>query len=101
MKATLGVSLTQDRFGVRVARCIEIDGPFLEAFEPIDRVDDPLVAAIVGGTTAAAALRVTKMRRDYAIYLAEKLTFEIMELMAARDKRDGYTKAELRGDPQR
>lgn len=98
MKATLGVSLTQDRYGVRVASCIEIDGPFLEAFEPIDRVDDPLVAAIVGGTTAIAGMRVTKMRAHYAKILADQLALEIMELMASRDKRDGYTKAELCGD---
>ena len=96
MKATITVSVTTG-FDIREAAAVEIDGPFLQAFAPMDRVDEPLAVLFGRGAKLESSVLVVMRRREkFASILATALTKQIVETMEARDKVNGYPIEEMR-----
>lgn len=95
MKANLmiGVRLTDPMRGDDYSVQIEIAPPYVNAFERVDAVDDPLMRLCVPNSKMESEMRiVTKMRQDLATDLAKRLTEMLLDAMSARDTKNGYPK---------
>jgi hypothetical protein len=74
------------------AAAMQVEDPFIQAFDPLRVSDDPFIASIVGDEVQAApAVRtVMKLRKDAAEKIAAILTERILESMATSDTINGY-----------
>lgn len=89
MKNTVSVNV-ETRLGA-VAHAVEISPVFLEAFQPVDWTNEPLLSpgnAVVPGS--AMAEKVIKMRKDAAEDIAKGITEAIMTYLSSIDTKDGY-----------
>ena len=91
-KATLYIRLTQEEYGLNMGMAIEIDGPLMKNFRPVDVCRDARSAFLFGGISPSEIQIVTERRKGYAKYLAEQLANGIVEMMESKDTENGYPK---------
>lgn len=94
-RAMLCVAL--DYRGHTYAHTIEIGGPYLEAFAPVDRCDDLAIQAIFSRTPPRELQRVLKQRPEFAKELANIMSKVLLQIMENRDLKNGHIKKESRG----
>jgi hypothetical protein len=95
--ATLRIQLTLDggrTFGPEVFNAaIRISGPYMDTFAPVDIVSDPMFLFTSDRAFTEQTVKiVTETRKEYADYLAKKISEEIMRQIEARDTVNGYKK---------
>jgi len=94
--ATLYVSVRQKWGPERFAAAIDISGPFMDAFEPVDvcdRAETAIFLRLAGNKNAHTneTVRVIRKKREnYAAILAKALTEQIIRAMEAEDTKNGY-----------
>jgi hypothetical protein len=82
-----------NNYGVR----FDINEPLVEAFKPLKTTDDPCVALATGEVhpQSEIAIRVIKLREDFAAELAEVLTKQLVNIMKKDDTYNGYLRKEI------
>jgi hypothetical protein len=85
---TLHISL--EIKGVIHKSAITIDTKALEELRPIDRCDDAMIAAIVGGTNEKKAMEIDKKRQQLAKEISGRVTDFLLSQIKAQDTINGY-----------
>lgn len=84
--------VTLEMNGKQHAACVHIDASTIDAFKPIDRCDDPIIAALVGGKNEIQAMEVDKRRKQLAKAISTQVTDFLMNGLKSADTENGYPK---------
>lgn len=88
MEVSLMVAVNGMHFRERVG--MVIDELMLQAWEPVDKCDDPMLRYAVGGVCDQEMKMVMKVREDAAEKLSKSITALLIESMKQKDTTNGY-----------
>lgn len=84
--------VTLEMHGKQHTACVQIDASAIDAFNPIDRCDDPMIASLVGGKNEMQAMEVDKQRKQLAKAISAQVTDFLMNSLKSADTENGYPK---------
>jgi hypothetical protein len=90
-KATLSVTLDFGGYRNSLTAAVEIAGPYVEVFDPLDLCDEPLITMLGSNhVTHATYQRKLRLREGFAKDLAGRLAAHLVGMMSSRDTHNGY-----------